>query len=268
MNQIEGIIFDWAGTTVDFGCFAPVNVFVEIFKNAGIEVTMSEARLPMGMLKIDHIKAMLEMPRIGDLWKEKYGRAFTQEDVNTLYASFEPMLLQSLSNYCEPIEHVVETVQKLREKGLKIGSTTGYNDKMMAIVTEGAGQKGYKPDFWITPDSTSGCGRPYPYMVYHNMEGLKLTAPWRVIKVGDTYADINEGVQAGVWSVGVVIGSSQMGLDKSEFEALSPNEQEEIILRVEQEFLNKGADFTIRTMEELPKLVETINELLEKGVRP
>ena len=69
MNKIEGVIFDWAGTTVDFGCFAPVNVFLEIFKNAGVEVTMEEARIPMGMLKRDHIKAMLKMPRISGIWK-------------------------------------------------------------------------------------------------------------------------------------------------------------------------------------------------------
>ncbi len=73
MNKVEGIILDWAGTAVDFECFAPVNVFVDIFKNAGLDVTMEEARAPMGMLKIDHIRAMLTMPRISSLWEEQYG---------------------------------------------------------------------------------------------------------------------------------------------------------------------------------------------------
>ena len=98
MKKIEGIIFDWAGTAVDFGCFAPVNVFIEIFKQAGIDVTMEEARIPMGMLKRDHIKTMMEMNRISDLWKEKYGRLHNEEDIDNLYAKFEPMLMKSLSN--------------------------------------------------------------------------------------------------------------------------------------------------------------------------
>ncbi len=51
INKIEGVIFDWAGTMIDFGCFAPVHVFVNIFKDAGIDVTIEEAREPMGMLK-------------------------------------------------------------------------------------------------------------------------------------------------------------------------------------------------------------------------
>ena len=60
MSRIEAVIFDWAGTTVDYGCFAPVQVFIEVFRHVGIEPTMDEVRAPMGMLKRDHIKTMLE----------------------------------------------------------------------------------------------------------------------------------------------------------------------------------------------------------------
>ncbi|MBA4508037.1 phosphonoacetaldehyde hydrolase [Clostridium sporogenes] len=268
MNKIEGLIFDWAGTTVDFGCFAPVNVFMEIFKSAGVEVTMEEARAPMGMLKRDHIKAMLEMPRIKVLWSQKYGRDFNEKDVDDLYSSFEPLLLSSLSKYTEPIPEVLDTVRELKEKGFKIGSTTGYTDSMMDIVVKGAKENGYEPDFWITPDSTNSLGRPYPYMIFRNMEALKLSAPWKLIKVGDTASDIKEGINAGVWSVGVVVGSSQMGLSYEEFTNLSEIEKYEIIKKTEEIFLAQGADFAISTMKELPELIEQINILISGGERP
>lgn len=268
MNKIEGVILDWAGTAVDFGCFAPVNVFIEIFRAAGIEVTMEEARAPMGMLKRDHIKAMLQMPRIKTLWAEKYGRAFDEKDVDLLYSSFEPLLLSSLSKYTEPLPEVINTVRELKEKGLKIGSTTGYTDCMMDIVVKGAKEKGYEPDFWITPDSTNSYGRPYPYMIFRNIEALKLSAPWKVVKVGDTAADIKEGINAGVWSVGVVIGSSQMGLSYEDFANLSEIEKNEAIENAQKSFLDIGADFTIKTMKELPKLIERINDLISEGKRP
>jgi len=138
MNKVEGVIFDWAGTTVDFGCFAPVNVFIDIFKNAGIDVTMEEARAPMGMLKIDHIRAMLSMPRILTLWEEKYKKSFNEQDVENLYAEFEPALMASLSEYTDPIPTVIEAVETLRNQGLKIGSTTGYTNTMMDIVVPNA----------------------------------------------------------------------------------------------------------------------------------
>jgi len=268
MHKVEGVIFDWAGTTVDFGCFAPVHVFLQIFQEIGIQVTMEEARGPMGMLKKDHIRTMLHMPRIKRLWEEKYGREFTENDVDDLYASFEPLLLTSLKEYTEPLPEVIETVQILRAKGLKIGSTTGYTDSMMKIVTAGAKEQGYEPDYWISPDSTDSYGRPYPYMIFRNIEVLRLTAPWKVVKVGDTAADIKEGLQAGVWSVGVLVGSSQMGKSYDEFVNCSEMAKKQAIQRAEQAFIEYGADFTIQTMKELPQLIEKINRLLAQGKRP
>ncbi|MCM3239664.1 phosphonoacetaldehyde hydrolase [Heyndrickxia oleronia] len=268
MNKIEGVILDWAGTTVDFGCFAPVNVFIDIFKDAGVDVTMEEARAPMGLLKIDHIRAMLSMPRISHLWKERFGREFNEQDVEKLYAEFEPALMSSLAEYTDLIPEVMEAVQTLRSQGLKIGSTTGYTQSMMDVVVPNAHKKGYSPDFYITPDGTNSLGRPYPYMIYRNMEALKLSASWKVVKVGDTTSDIKEAVNAGVWSVGVIIGSSEMGLSLSEYDALSDVDQEKAISRTEQTFLQSGADFTIKTMGELPELIERLNSLISEGKRP
>ena len=268
MNKIEGVILDWAGTTVDFGCFAPVNVFIDIFKHAGVDVTMEEARAPMGLLKIDHIRAMLSMPRISHLWQERFGREFNEQDVEKLYAEFEPALMSSLAEYTDVIPEVIEAVQTLRSQGLKIGSTTGYTQSMMDVVVPNAHKKGYSPDFYITPDGTNSLGRPYPYMIYRNMEALKLSASWKVVKVGDTTSDIKEAVNAGVWSVGVIIGSSEMGLSLSEYDALSEVDQEKAISRTEQTFLQSGADFTIKTMGELPELIERINSLILEGKRP
>lgn len=91
MGKIEAVIFDWAGTTVDFGCFAPVQAFVEVFKHFGIEPTMEEVRKPMGMLKRDHIKTMLSMERIHRLWLEKYGHEVTEEDIDSLLVLMSSM---------------------------------------------------------------------------------------------------------------------------------------------------------------------------------
>lgn len=266
--KVEGVIFDWAGTTVDFGCFAPVNVFVNIFKEAGIEVTMEEARAPMGLLKIDHIRAMLSMPRISALWEDKYERAFTEQDVERLYDKFESSLMASLSAYTDPIDEVVDTVEALRKNGVKIGSTTGYTSKMMDIVAPNAAEKGYCPDVYVTPDETNSVGRPYPYMIYRNMEKLKLSAAWKTVKVGDTVSDMKEGVNAGVWTVGIIVGSSEMGLSIDEFQALTEADQEAAIAKTAQTFRENGADFTIESMKELPPLIEKINSLISVGKRP
>jgi len=261
--KIETVIFDWAGTAVDFGCFAPVNVFLTIFEDAGVTVTLEEARKPMGMLKIDHIRTMLEMPRIQEEWKRVHGQSFTEDDVQALYKEFELKLMESLAAFTNPIQYVKETVQQLREAGIRIGSTTGYTDSMMEVVTQHAAIKGYQPDFLVTPTQVGDKGRPYPYMIFKNMEALGSKSTKQVVKIGDTTSDIKEALNAGVWAVGVIIGSSEMGLSEEEFTSLSAEEQQFEIQKAKRIFEEIGAHYTIETMKELPALIETINNGLK-----
>lgn len=254
-KRIEAVIFDWAGTAVDYGCFAPVQAFVEVFKKAGIEPYIDEVRAPMGMLKRDHIKAMLAMPRIKGLWEERYGQEPGEAEIDRLYNSFEENLMGILHRFAEPKPYVLDTVAKLREMGIKIGSTTGYTDEMMKVVTVKAKEAGYAPDAWFSPNSVGDAGRPYPYMIFRNLEILKVSSVENVVKVGDTVSDIMEGKNAGVFTVGVIEGSSEMGLSMKEYEELEPTMKEMKIKEVTCKFLDAGADAAIRNMGGLLELL-------------
>lgn len=255
MRKTEAVIFDWAGTTVDYGCFAPVQAFAEVFKHFGIVPTMEEVRKPMGMLKIDHIRTMLQMERIQELWRKQWGRNSGEEDVLAMYQMFEVKLMGILDQYADPKPHVLETVEELRNRGVKIGSTTGYTDDMMQIVTRNAKKAGYEPDAWFSPDSTGKVGRPYPYMIFKNMEVLKVSAVESVVKVGDTVSDIREGKNAGVRTIGVVEGSSEMGMTRKEYEALTEEARLVEIERVERIYRKAGADHVILNLGELPDIL-------------
>lgn len=254
--QFDGVIFDWAGTTVDYGCFAPVQAFIEVFRHFGIEPTMEEVRKPMGMLKIDHIRTMLHMDRIYNCFMEKYGRKPDEQDVAAMFNMFEEKLLSILHNFADVKEGVCETVEALRAQGLKIGSTTGYNDKMMSIVVPAAKANGYEPDAWFSPDSVGGAGRPKPYMIFKNMEALGLGDVRRVLKVGDTVADIAEGKNAGVKTVGIIEGSSMLGLTKEEYEVLSAAERAVYDEKTKRAYIEAGADYVIQDIRGLIGLVK------------
>lgn len=256
--KTQCIIFDWAGTTVDYGCFAPVRAFIEAFKAFGIEPTVDEVRAPMGMLKHDHIETMMKGERISALWKEVHGKDWTPDDVDAVYEKSESGILEILENYAEPKPYVLETVAKIREMGIKIGSTTGYTAEMMDIVVPKAKEFGYAPDTYFSPSDTNNFGRPYPYMIFKNMEALNIASVKNVIKVGDTVSDIKEGVNAGVITVGVVEGSSVMALSQEEFDALSYEEQERLCNMTAEKFKNAGADFVIRDIRGIIDLIKTI----------
>ena len=260
-NEIKAVIFDWAGTTVDYGCFAPLDAFMESFANKGIIITIDEARAPMGLPKIDHIREIFRMPRVSELFLQKYGRVFTETDVHELNNEFEPILMSGLASHSQPIGNIVKITASLREKGIKIGSTTGYTSKMMKIVASESAAAGYSPDVLITPDDVKA-GRPHPYMIFRNMERLEVYPPRLVVKVGDTIADIKEGKNAGVWTVGVVQGSSVMGLCHDEYNAMSQEEKEERGKTAKEKFYNAGADFVIDSMDFLEDFINEINSRL------
>ena len=92
----------------------------------------------MGLTKIDHVRALFDMERIHNAFRQKYGRDYTENDVQGRYAEFQRLLFATLKEYTGPISNVIETIDILRQKGIKIGSTTGYTKEMMDVVIPAA----------------------------------------------------------------------------------------------------------------------------------
>ena len=257
--MIKAVILDWAGTTVDFGCMAPVAAFKRAFAEQGVAVTSQEVREPMGMKKRDHLQIMLGMTRIAEMWQQTYGRLPQASDVDQLYHTFETALFATLADHAEVKPGVLEVVETLRATGIKIGSTTGYTRKMMATVEKIAKAQGYAPDFVVTPDEVSGKGRPAPDMIFKNLTYFEGLATHEVIKVGDTLADIKEGKNAGVRAIGIVEGSSQAGYSFAEYQQLSQAEKKQVSQRVRHDFEAAGADYVLERFTELPKLIQQLD---------
>ena len=186
----------------------------------------------MGMLKHDHIETMMKGERISKLWEEVHNRKWTDADVDAVYEESEKGIMEILKNYAEPKPYVIETVAKIREMGIKIGSTTGYTAEMMDIVSPKAEELGYAPDVYFSPSDTENYGRPYPYMVFKNMEHLKVSSVKSVIKVGDT-----------------------INLEE-EFNALSSDEQNKLCYEVTKKFKNAGADYVVRDIRGVLDIIE------------
>jgi len=253
-KKIKAVIFDWAGTTVDYGCFAPVKGFIDGFRSIGVEITNEMARKPMGLLKIDHTRAIAAM----------LSEPITEEQILKAYENFEKTLFANLEQHCDIKDYVVETVTALREQGIKIGSTTGYTSAMMEIVIPKASEQGYSPDFCIAPDQTVK-GRPYPYMIWNNLMQFGISDPREAVKIGDTTADIAEGKNADCWTVGIITGSSELGLTRNEVAALSDDELKDRKAAVRAAYYKTGADYIIDDMNELLGVIADINRRLAQN---
>ena len=69
---------------------------------------------------------MLEMPSVRSRWLEKFGRDPTELDIDRMYAKFVPKNIEALEKHVDVITNVPQTVEELRDRGIKIGSCTGF----------------------------------------------------------------------------------------------------------------------------------------------
>lgn len=267
--SVKTIILDWAGTTVDFGCMAPVAAFKKAFDNKNIPLTDEEIRKPMGMLKIDHIKQLLRLEKVEKQWGELYGRPSVKEDALTIYQDFEKYLFADLAENSHLKPETKQAMKKIKQLGYNIGSTTGYTKEMMAVVFETARSEGYHPDCFVTPDDVDSLGRPYPFMIFENMRYFQNHSVDEVIKVGDTLADIQEGKNAGVLSIAVTEGSSEMGLSLEEYKRLSKEAMDSVNRSTAERFYQHGADYCVKNLLELAEILQeqtTIQKIQMKKV--
>ncbi|MHA7777968.1 HAD family hydrolase [Roseibium sp. M-1] len=141
-SAIQAIIFDWAGTTVDFGSRGPAMAFQAVFEASGFPVSLQEARQPMGLPKRDHIAQMLAIPELAERWRERFGRAPDGVDVDRLYKRFNATSVETILAQSDVVPGVPALVEGLRARGIRIGSTTGYTRDIIGKVAQRAERQG------------------------------------------------------------------------------------------------------------------------------
>jgi phosphonoacetaldehyde hydrolase len=174
------------------------------------------------------------------------------------------MQFSCLADYSAVIPGVAQAAQSFRNRGLKIGSTTGYTREMLDQLLISAGREGYEPDCSLTPGEV-GSGRPHPFMMFACAIQLQVYPMAAIAKVGDTPADIAEGLRAGAWSIGVAATGNGLGLTREEFLALPVAEREERVAHARAELAQAGAHFVVDSVADLEPVLDSIDALLERA---
>ena len=268
-GRVRAVILDWSGTTADAYVLAPAVVFVDVFRKHGVEISMSEARGPMGLRKDLHIKALAEVPEIAERWRQVHGRPPGQEEAEALFADFVPMQLACLRKYTTLLPGVAEHTRRMQAEGIRIGSTTGFTRAMVDVLEEDAKKQGYVPDASVAGDEVLHGARPKPFMVYRNLDLLDVHPIGAVIKVDDTVSGVGEALEAGCWGVGIARYSNYMDVDSFEHaKSLSSQELRRRLAFTRETLRRAGAHYVIDTIDELPAVIEDVNARLARGEKP
>ena len=294
-KKIEAVIFDWAGTTMDYGCYAPAVAFQQVFAEMRVPISMLEARKPMGKHKQVHIGEIANDTEVAKRWLAVHKHMPTKEDVERMFEAFQPIQMPLLVKYKDLIEGTLEAVEECRKMGLRIGSTTGYTGEMMGLLLYEANKQGYLPDSSVCAtghyalrrgnktgffkDPLLGLGdnvsRPKPAMCNLNAYLLNVSDNAAVVKVGDTLDDIREGKRAGMWTIALAgtgnemyLTEEQEGLTEEQIRERNPQEYVRKLQVAYESMAKEKPDFLVDSIRDVPTIIAVINNSMKVGVRP
>lgn len=253
--DIKLVVFDWAGTLIDFGCCAPLIAFIEAFEIAGLPITEAIARKPMGSHKRDHVREILGYSEVADRVRADLHREPDESLVTDIYNIFSERLPDVLPRFATPIPGASETLDWLRQQGIAIGSTTGYVRSMMKVLEPVTSSLGIMSDAIVCSDEVVQ-SRPAPWACFRMAEKFGVYPMSRCLKVGDTAADMAEGRNASMISIGVTETGNEVGLDREAWLALNPNEQNIRRAIAETRLRSAGAQSVLSGVHQLRGWIE------------
>lgn len=267
MGPLQAVIMDWAGTTVDFGSMAPIHAFRRLFDQNKTPITIAEARAPMGAEKREHIRQLCAMPRVRDAWAAAHGSEPTTADIDRMYEEFVPLQIEAIAQCGQLIPGLEETLSWCREQEIAIGANTGYADRMIEGLLAAAAEQGYTPDSNVCATDVPK-GRPYPHMALKNAIELEVSDVAACVKIDDTLTGIDEGLSAGMWTIGVAVSGNEVGLSLNEWQALSEEEQQVRRRAAYQRFHQAGAHYVVDSIADVVPCLMEIQERLAAGDAP
>ncbi len=266
-GPVRAVVLDWAGTVVDFGSCAPVLAFAQAFGDFGIELSLAEIRADMGLPKLDHVRKLRAVPRVARRWEALHGAPMSEADVERVYLAFVERQAGEVAARSAPIPGVLPMLEELRRRGIRVGSNSGYPRAVMDVLAPAAAAHGYAPEAIVCGDEAAQ-GRPSPFMAWRVLERLDVWPAAACVKVDDTAPGIEEGLNAGMWTVAVAMTGNELALTAEELAALPPLEREARREAAYRRLAAAGAHYVVDSAADLIGCVDQIENRLERGETP
>lgn len=195
MNEVELVIFDMAGTTVEDNGEVP-DAFLAALSEHGVQVSPEQ---------LDAVRGSSKRRAVLDLVPEGPGR---EGRAAAVYDSFRGRLANRYrSDGVRAVAGAADAFRRLRGRGVRVALNTGFDRETTALLLEALGWDGRAVDAVVCGDDVPR-GRPAPYLIFRAMEAAGVSSVHAVANVGDTVLDLRAGHNAGVrWNVGVLSGA-------------------------------------------------------------
>ena len=200
MGPIQLVVFDVAGTTIDDSGGAVLSCLVEAAHAYDLPGSDEELNALMGMNKREVFDLLAKRRFPTD---EEAARRVSRNALTDFIEAMRSYYERSL----RPLPGAEETFAFLRKRGIKVATDTGFDATINTMVMERLNWPGRLTDLAVCSSDVL-LGRPAPYMIFYAMQRLGIFDVRRVMKIGDSPADMEEGHNAGCGEViGVLSGA-------------------------------------------------------------
>jgi len=251
--MIKACVFDLGGTIVDKYSLSPLVSLQKAFSLKKIFVPNKLIIQDMGTRKFKHIQLLCNENLINTQFRIHNDRDISTVDMESIYNDFNDIQIQHMRLYLNVIPETSYIMRYLQDHSIKTGITTGFNKEQMDIAINLLRNNHIKIDSTVSSDFIS---RPHPYMIHTNMKQLQIEDPTQVIKIDDTCVGIQEGINAGCYTVGVARWSVNMNMFS--LDALTKDDIKNKLIISRKTLQDAGADFVIDSLDELPSIIKTI----------
>lgn len=257
--MIRAVIFDLAGTTIDYGNQAPALAIRKAFKQFGVEVSLKELQCNAEWEPLVQIKRIMTESDVQKRWYIKHPDVSLEEGISQVAKWFNRNILEILPQIAKVKSGLPTLISYFRTQGIRFATTTRYTNEMLAKILPLVSEQGFDPQINITAADFEDSADVGPEMVRQAMTKLRIRNAQSVIKVGDTPRDIYEGKAAGVITIGMIEGSSLIGLSQSEFSVLPFAHRNSLKNRVAAELEKAGADYVVENTKDLMRLIKELD---------
>lgn len=209
MNPIRMVMLDFSGTTIDDRT-AVRDCLYEAAVEFGLPTDPHEVLMHIGTNKI-HLYQFLIARQNGVATSietfEQEKDASTRAKALEVFARYTELMIAYYRRGVPVIDGAVETFRWCHAHGIKVAIDTGFHRDVATAIVEGTGwvRDGLVDLVVDVEHAPNECGRPAPFMLFHAMRELNIQSVHEVVKVGDTPADMLEGVNAGCRAVVAVL---------------------------------------------------------------
>ncbi len=257
-KNIEAVIFDWAGTLIDFGSLATIEAMKKVFLKRGVNISKNIIKVNMGIKKSKHVQKLLDKPVVKRQWIKIFKRNYNGKDVVKISNELDQQLLKEVKKHFNIIPNAKKIFKILKKNKIKIATTTGYSTEIFKVIKRKAKKNGLTTDNDVCVDQVKK-GRPNPDMCLKNLKKLKINNYNNCIKIDDSLAGITEGKKSNMITVGLSMTGIQLGLKYRDYLKLTKVMRKYHSKKISKDFFSVGSDYVVNDLFDFQKVLEKYN---------